>query len=124
MADTPKIPTGRTKEPTDKGRGPAEPTSIGEDQHAGAHRGQNFQPRNAGAVEDSMEEAAARVARDIRENQTPDVSGRPDQDTPWEARVERGEEWLENKDTDPIRRGDINQDVYPHEAPANEPDER
>ncbi len=93
-----KIPTGRTKAPTDGGRGPTEPSDIGDDQQAGAHRGQNFQPRNAGAVEDSIDEAAARTARELNARAGAAEHPGTHQDTAWEARVERGEEWEEQKD--------------------------
>ncbi|MGZ3461780.1 MAG: hypothetical protein ACXU86_25085 [Archangium sp.] len=124
MADTPKIPTGKTKEPTDKGRGPPEMTNVGDDQYVPDQRGQNFQPRNAGALEDAIDEAAARVAKDLKEEETPDTSPSPIRETPWEARTERDEEWVEQEDKDAVRNRNINEDVYPHEAPANEPDER
>ncbi|WNG34216.1 hypothetical protein F0U61_11690 [Archangium violaceum] len=120
MADTPKIPTGRTKEPTDKGRDAPEMTNVGDDQYVPDQRGQNFQPRNAGAMEDSIDQAAARVARDINERARADVNPGPSQDTAWEARVEEGEEWEEQADKDPVRNHDVNEDVYKREAPANE----
>jgi hypothetical protein len=122
MADTPKTPKGRTKAPVNKE--PKEPTAIGDDQYAGWNRGENFQPRNAGDLEDSIDRAAARVAQDINRGSGPGVNAGPSQDVPFEARTERGEEWEENPDTDSIRNKDINEDVYPHEAPANEPDRR
>lgn len=124
MADTPKIPTGRTKEPTDKrNEGDVEMTNVGDDQYVPDQRGQNFQPRNAGAMEDSIDEAAARVARDINARTTPDVNPGPTRETPWEARVEEGEEFEEQRDKDAVRNHDINEDVYKREAPANEPRE-
>lgn len=94
MADTPKIPTGKTKQPTDTRRD-TEMTNVGDDQYVPDQRGQNFQPRNAGAMEDAIDEAAARVARDINERTTPDVNPGPTQETAWEARVEKGEEFEE-----------------------------
>ena len=125
MADTPKIPTGRTKAPTNTE--PKEPTAIGDDQYAGWNRGENFQPRNAGDMEDSMDRAAARVAQDINRGGESASGGSvnpgPSQDTSWEARVEEGEEWVEQKDKDPVRNHDINEDVYKREAPANDLDE-
>lgn len=123
MADTPKIPTGRTKEPTDKGRDAPEMTNVGDDQYVPDQRGQNFQPRNAGEMEDAIDQAAARVARDINERARADVNPGPSQDTAWEARVEKGEEWDEQVDKDPVRNHDINEDLYKREAPANEPRE-
>ncbi|HYO59598.1 hypothetical protein [Archangium sp.] len=83
----------------------------------------HFQPRNAGEVADSMDVAAARVARDINERTRPADNPGPSQDTSWEARVERGEEWVEQEDKDPVRNHDINEDVYPREAPADERNE-
>jgi hypothetical protein len=122
MADQPpKIPIGRTKEPTDKE--PKDPTDIGDDQYAGWNRGENFQPRNAGAVSDNMDRAAARVAQDINRRSGAAENPGPSQDTSWEARVERGEEWEEQQDKDPARNHDINEDVYKREAPANDPNE-
>jgi len=123
MADQPpKIPTGKTrKAPTD--REAKDPTDIGNDQYAGWNRGENFQPRNAGEVSDSMDAAAARIAKDLRAEQPSEVNARPDQDTPFEARTERGEEWIENEDKDPLRNRDINEDVYPREAPRDDPNE-
>jgi hypothetical protein len=122
MADTPKIPKGRTKAPTNQE--PKEPTAIGDDQYAGWNRGENFLPRNAGDLEDSIDQAAARVAQDINRGSGPGVNPGPSQDTSFEGRTERGEEWEENTDTDALRNKDINEDVHPHEAPADEPDRR
>ena len=121
MADTPKIPTGRTKEPTHSEA--QEPTDVGNDQYAGMNRGANFQPRNAGELEDSIDAAAARVAQDINARARAADNPGPAQDTSWEARVERGEEWEEQDDKDPVRNHDINEDVYKREAPADEPRE-
>jgi len=84
----------------------------------------NFQPRNAGAVSDSMDRAAARVAQDINDRAGRADNPGPSRDTSWEARVEEGEEWVEQKDKDPVRNHDINEDVYKREAPANDSDER
>lgn len=120
MADKPKIPTGRTKEPTDKRQGDPEMTNVGDDQYVPDQRGQNFQPRNAGELEDAIDQAAARVAQDINQRTRRDVNPGPTQDTAWEARVERGEEWDEQTDKDPVRTHDVNEDVYKREAPANE----
>jgi hypothetical protein len=121
MADTPKIPTGRTKEPTDKrAQGDVEMTNVGDDQYVPDQHGQNFQPRNAGAMEDSIDRAAARVAQDINARTRPADNPGPTQDTSWEARVEEGEEWVEQKDKDPVRTHDINEDLYKREAPADE----
>lgn len=122
MADTPKIPTGKTKEPTDKRRDP-EMTNVGDDQYVPDQRGQNFQPRNAGTMEDSIDRAAARVAQDINASTRAADNPGPMQDTSWEARVEEGEEFVEQKDKDPVRDHDINEDLYKREAPANEPRE-
>ncbi|MFL5352254.1 hypothetical protein [Archangium sp.] len=124
MADTPKIPTGRTKEPTDKrDEGDVEMTNVGDDQYVPDQRGQNFQPRNAGALEDSIDRAAARVAQDINARTSPADNPGSRQDTDWEARVEAGEEFEEQRDKDPVRNHDINEDVYKREAPSNEPRE-
>jgi hypothetical protein len=122
MADTPKIPTGRTKAPTNPEA--QEPTALGDDQYAGWNRGKNFQPRNAGDLEDSIDRAAARVAQDINRGSRPGDNPGPSRDLPFEARTERGEEWEENTDTDPLHNKDINEDVYRHEAPADEPETR
>lgn len=124
MADTRKIPTGRTTKPTAPRAEDARMQAVGDDLYASDQGRENFQPRNAGEVEDSVDQAAARVAKELREEASRRDEPRPDQDTSFEARTERGEEWIENTDTDPTRRHDINQDVYPREAPANEPDER
>ena len=123
MADTPKIPTGRTKNSKDKGRADTEMTNVGDDQYVPDERGQNFQPRNGGELEDSIDAAAARVARDINARTSPADNPGSSQDTSWEARVERGEEWEEQEDKDPVRNHDINEDIYKREAPANEPRE-
>jgi hypothetical protein len=123
MADTPKIPTGRTTNSQDKGRADTEMTNVGDDQYVPDERGQNFQPRNAGTLEDSIDAAAARVARDINARTGPADNPGSSQDTSWEARVERGEEWEEQEDKDPVRNHDINEDVYKREAPADEPRE-
>lgn len=122
MADTPKIPTGRTKEPTHQEA--KEPTDVGNDQYAGMNRGANFQPRNAGDLDDSIDAAAARVARDINARTRAADNPGPSQDTSWEARVERGEEWEEQDDKDPVRNHDINEDVYKREAPSDQHDEK
>ncbi|AKJ06895.1 hypothetical protein ATI61_105138 [Archangium gephyra] len=112
MADKPRIPTGRTKEPTH--REAQEPT------------GANFQPRNAGELEDAIDAAAARVAQDINANARARAAENPGpmQDTSWEARVERGEEWEEQDDKDAVRNHDINEDVYKREAPSDQRDEK
>ncbi len=120
MADIPKIPTGRTKEPTDKGRDAPDMTNVGDDQYVPDQRGQNFQPRNAGAMEDAMDQAAARVARDTNARTRPADNPGSSQDTSWEARVERGEEWEEQADKDPVHNHDINEDVYKREAPSDQ----
>jgi hypothetical protein len=126
MADTPKSPKGRTKAPANQE--PKEPTAIGDDQYAGWNRGENFQPRNAGDLEDSIDRAAARVAQDINRGGESASGGSvnpgPSRDTSFEARTERGEEWEENADTDPLRNKDINEDLYRREAPSDEPDTR
>jgi hypothetical protein len=122
MADTPKIPTGRTKEPTHQEA--QEPTDVGNDQYAGMNRGANFQPRNAGEFEDAIDAAAARVAQDINARARAADNPGPAQDTSWEARVERGEEWEEQDDKDPVRNHDINEDVYKREAPSDQRDEK
>jgi hypothetical protein len=123
MADTPKkIPTGRTKEPTHKE--PLDPSDVGDDQYAGMNRGANFQPRNAGDLEDSMDRTAARVAQDINARTRGADNPGPSQDTSWEARVENGEEWEEQTDKDSVRNHDINEDVYKREAPSDQRDEK
>ncbi|MFY0577247.1 hypothetical protein ACN28S_25640 [Cystobacter fuscus] len=69
------------------------PRDIGDDQQAGFMQpGENFQPRDRGELEDAQDEGAARVSRQLaREDGA--INPGPQEQTPWEARVERGEEW-------------------------------
>jgi hypothetical protein len=87
-----------------KGKGPKDerPRDIGDDQQAGFHAGENFQPRNRGQVEDAQDRGAAETARQL--NRERDAS--PTKDTDWEARVERGEEWTTEKVPEREARGD------------------
>ncbi|QSQ23659.1 hypothetical protein JY651_01340 [Pyxidicoccus parkwayensis] len=77
-----------------KGKGPKDerPRDIGDDQQAGFHAGENFQPRNRGQLEDAQDRGAAETARELGREQR-EASPGPISDTEWEARVERGEEW-------------------------------
>jgi hypothetical protein len=89
-----------------KGKGPKDerPRDIGDDQQAGFHAGENFQPRNRGQVEDAQDRGAAETAR--RLGQERDVNPGPTEETDWEARVERGEEWTTENVPEREARGD------------------
>lgn len=86
--------TARGKGPTDE-----KPRDVGDDQEAGYQAGENFAPRNRGEVADEIDRAAAeesaRLAREAREDA--DVNPGTASQTPWETRVERGEEWTEER---------------------------
>ena len=106
---------------TVKGKGPkdAKPRAVGDDQEAGFHAGENFAPRNRGEVEDAQDRGAAEVSRRLASEGREDNPGSIAQ-TPWEARVERGEEWTtqqvppreasgeEEADSETSRRGLVN----------------
>lgn len=89
-----------------KGKGPKDerPRDIGDDQQAGFHAGENFQPRNRGQMEDALDRGAAETAQRLRREReaTPGHTA----DTNWEARVERGEEWTTEKVSKREARGD------------------
>jgi hypothetical protein len=89
-----------------KGRGPKDerPRDIGDDQQAGFHAGENFQPRNRGELEDAQDLGAAETARRLARER--DVTPGPIADTDWEARVERGEEWTSEQVPEREARGD------------------
>jgi hypothetical protein len=89
-----------------KGKGPKDerPRDIGDDQQAGFHAGENFQPRNRGQLEDAQDRGAAETARRLREERDANPGGR--NDTQWEARVERGEEWTTENTPEREARGD------------------
>jgi hypothetical protein len=94
---------------TTKGKGPKDqkPRAVANDQEAGFHAGENFAPRNRGEVSDAQDRGAAevsgRLAREARERE--DNPGTHEQ-TPWEARVERGEEWVTEQTPEREARGD------------------
>ncbi|MCP3142872.1 hypothetical protein [Pyxidicoccus xibeiensis] len=77
-----------------KGKGP-------NDEHP---RGENFQPRNRGQMEDAQDRGAAEVARRLASER--DANRGPHSDTTWEERVERGEEWTTEKVPEREARGD------------------
>lgn len=90
-----------------KGKGPKDerPRDIGDDQQAGFHAGENFQPRNRGQLEDAQDRGAAETAQRLRkEGSNPNPGYRSDTD--WEARVERGEEWTTENTPEREARGD------------------
>lgn len=95
---------------TVKGKGPRDekPRAIGDDQEAGFHAGEDFAPRDRGAVEDAQDrgaaEVSARLAREAREGGA--VNPGTQEQTPWEARVERGEEWEDEQPPERELRGD------------------
>ena len=74
-----------------------QPRDIGDDQQAGMHPGENFQPRNRGEGADAKDRAAA-------EDET--VNPGSLSQTAWEGRVERGEEWMEEQVPEREARGD------------------
>ncbi|GHG65116.1 hypothetical protein [Comamonas sp. JC664] len=92
---------GKGKKDTDSS-GDERPRDIGDDQRAGFHAGENFQPRNRGQVEDALDRGAADVSRRL----TREADATPNADTPWEARVERGEEWMTQEVPEREARGD------------------
>jgi len=63
---------------------------------------ENFQPRNRGQLEDAQDRGAAETARRLSRERAAD----PSADTSWEARVERGEEWITEKVPAREARGD------------------
>lgn len=63
----------------------------------------DFQPRNRGQLEDAQDRGAAETAQRLNREQR-DAS--PHQDSDWEARVERGEEWTTEKVPEREARGD------------------
>lgn len=81
------------------------PRDIGDDQQAGMQPGENFQPRNRGKVEDAEDAGAARLSRELSEEEA-DANPGPIRQTPWEDRVERGEEWQEGQVPKREARGD------------------
>lgn len=81
------------------------PRDIADDQQAGMHPGENFQPRNRGEVEDALDRGAAEVSRQLATHDDTVNPGTTEQ-TPWEARVERGEEWIEEQVPEREARGD------------------
>src|SRR5262245_50155066 len=89
-----------------KGKRPSDekPRDIGDDQAAGFHAGENFQPRDRGQVEDAQDRGAAEVSRELAGER--DVNPAPVDETSWEARVERGEEWTTEKVPEREARGD------------------
>lgn len=95
---------------TVKGKGPRDekPRDVGDDQAAGFQAGENFEPRNRGEVEDAMDRDAAAISRDrAREaRESPDTSPATIHQTPWEDRVEKGEEWTEEQVPAREARGD------------------
>jgi hypothetical protein len=82
------------------------PRDIGDDQQAGFHPGENFQPRNRGEVSDAQDRGAAEEARRRAAAADDTVNPGPTEQTPWEARVERGEEWTEEQVPEREARGD------------------
>lgn len=82
------------------------PRDIGDDQQAGMHPGENFQPRNRGAVEDALDRGAAEVSRRLAEEADDTVNPGSTEQTSWEAQVERGEAWLEEEVPEREARGD------------------
>ncbi|WP_225410560.1 hypothetical protein [Stigmatella hybrida] len=81
------------------------PRGIGDDSQAGMNPRENFQPRNRGQVEDALDRGAAQVSRQLAAEDEA-VNPGPHQQTPWEARVERGEEWIEEQVPEREARGD------------------
>lgn len=83
------------------------PRDIGDDQQAGMHAGENFQPRNRGEVSDALDRGAAEVSRRRAAEDTDDtVNPGPTEQTAWEARVERGEETMVEEVPEREARGD------------------
>jgi hypothetical protein len=81
------------------------PRDIGDDQQAAMQPGENFQPRNRGEVADALDEGARQVSRRLASDDDT-VSTDPIQQTSWEDRVERGEEWTEEQVPEREARGD------------------
>ena len=79
---------------TRKGKGPKDekPRDVGTDQQAGYQAGENFAPRNRGEVSDAQDRGAAALSGELAREAREDNPGTIAQ-TPWEDRVERGEEW-------------------------------
>lgn len=68
-------------------------------------RDENFQPRNRGEVEDAIDRAAQQESKRLA-SEGEAVSTDPIQQTGWEDRVERGEEWSEEQVPEREARGD------------------
>lgn len=81
------------------------PRDIGDDQQAGMHPGENFQPRNRGEVADAQDRGSTQVSRRLATDDDTLNPGATEQ-TPWEGRVERGEEWMEEQVPEREARGD------------------
>jgi hypothetical protein len=81
------------------------PRDIGDDQQAGMHPGENFQPRNRGEVEDALDRGAAEVSRRLAADDHP-AEPNPTEQTQWEDRVERGEETTVEQVPEREARGD------------------
>lgn len=81
------------------------PRDIGDDQQAGMHPGEDFQPRNRGEVADAQDRGAAQVSRQLARDDDTLNPGATEQ-TAWEGRVERGEEWVEEQVPEREARGD------------------
>ncbi|MBU8896107.1 hypothetical protein DRW03_05760 [Corallococcus sp. H22C18031201] len=62
---------------------------------------EDFQPRDRGQVEDALDRDAAETSREL--SARADVDPSPLEETPWEASVERGEQWTTEKKTPPER---------------------
>lgn len=95
---------------TVKGKGPRDekPRAVGDDQEAGFHAGENFAPRDRGEVEDTLDRAAARVSQELNREARESADTNPGtiRQTPWEDRVEKGEEWTEEQVPAREARGD------------------
>jgi hypothetical protein len=82
------------------------PRDIGDDQQAGMHPGENFQPRNRGEAADAKDRAAAEESRRLNAEADDTLNPGAIAQTPWEDRVERGEEWMEEEVPEREARGD------------------
>ncbi|HLL03831.1 MAG TPA: hypothetical protein VK539_24820 [Myxococcaceae bacterium] len=83
-----------------------QPRDIGDDQQAGMHPGENFQPRNRGEGADAKDRAAAEESRRLNAAEDETVNPGSLSQTAWEGRVERGEEWMEEQVPEREARGD------------------